>query len=353
MSDSEAKWSQDWSVGLRLWTERRGKAILGKGRLELLEQIGRWHSISRAAREMGMSYRRAWLLVQDVNDAAGEPLVEAAVGGRRGGGAQLTARGREAVRIFRELERQVVQKAALVLPQLIEIRETRALHLAAAVSLEEVLGQLLADYALHQPAVQVRAVFGGSDELVEHLLSGAPGDLILSADEMQIDRLDRANLLEPGTRVAVAENTLAVIAPIDRAVRITTAKDLLRGDKIAIALPACPLGKYTSEWLAGLGLYDSLVAKALQVDNSRAVLSAVHAGQADLGIVYGSDAASDPGCRIVYRFRKSGAPIVYSAAVLRGGKQVEAARALLAFMSSPQAAARFRECGFRLPPRKR
>src|SRR6516162_5530248 len=75
-----AKWDNDWSVGVRVWVERAGRAVLGEGRLELLEGIERWHSISEAARRIRMSYRRAWILVQDMNRAGQQPLVEAAVG---------------------------------------------------------------------------------------------------------------------------------------------------------------------------------------------------------------------------------------------------------------------------------
>ena len=67
----DRSWGGDWEVGLRAWVERDGHVILGKGRLELLEAIDRWHSISAAARQIGMSYRHAWLLVQGVNEAAG------------------------------------------------------------------------------------------------------------------------------------------------------------------------------------------------------------------------------------------------------------------------------------------
>src|SRR5207302_7229912 len=75
-------WSSDWSVGIRIWVERAGQAILGKGRLELLEGIDHWRSISAAARQMGMSYRRAWLLVQRDR----ESVVEGRGVGWRGGG---------------------------------------------------------------------------------------------------------------------------------------------------------------------------------------------------------------------------------------------------------------------------
>src|SRR4051812_32946564 len=107
----EPSWGQGWSVGLRLWIERAGQAVVGQGRLELLENIERWHSISAAARHMRMSYRRAWQLVQSMNAAAGEPLVTAAPGGPQGGGAQLTPLGRWTAGVFREVQGQVRRAA--------------------------------------------------------------------------------------------------------------------------------------------------------------------------------------------------------------------------------------------------
>src|SRR5262245_34371385 len=73
-------WRDGWEIGFRLWIDRGGQAILGKGRLELLEGIERHRSISAAARHMGMSYRHAWLLVRNINAAAGEPLVTVSKG---------------------------------------------------------------------------------------------------------------------------------------------------------------------------------------------------------------------------------------------------------------------------------
>ena len=76
-----------WSTKVRIWIERDGVKVLGPGRVELLGLIETHRSISAAAKGMGMSYRRAWTLVQDMNRAAGEPLVELATGGggrRRG-----------------------------------------------------------------------------------------------------------------------------------------------------------------------------------------------------------------------------------------------------------------------------
>ncbi len=77
---------------------------LGPGKARLLELIGETGSITRAAKALGMSYRRAWLLVDAMNRDFRQPLVETARGGERGGGAQVTALGREATERYRAME---------------------------------------------------------------------------------------------------------------------------------------------------------------------------------------------------------------------------------------------------------
>ena len=352
MSD-DVSWMADWSVGLRVWVERAGEAVLGQGRLELLEGIDRCHSISAAARQMGVSYRHAWMLVQEVNQAAGEPLVVSATGGRQGGGARLTPRGRMAVAVFRALQEQLRRTAASLLPRLVP-NPAACVHVAAAVSLEEVLEQLLTDYALRQPAVRVRVVLGASDELADQLLGGAPVDLFLAADPRQLDRLEASGVVQPGTPTLLAENALAAIGPAEGGAAVRRAADLLGPgvSRVALAAPSSPLGGYTRAYLEGLGLYDALLPKAVQVENSRAVVAAVRAGQADAGLVYSSATATAAGCRVLFWVRHPPEVIRYAGAVVRRGQQPEAARQLLEFLASRAAAPRFRRCGF-LPVRGR
>jgi molybdate transport system regulatory protein len=95
---------------------------LGPGKVRLLELIASHGSISAAAREMGMSYRRAWLLVEQSNQLFAGQLVESAAGGAGGGGARLTGLGHQAVRLYRDIERQiaeVVQSRLAAAPELI------------------------------------------------------------------------------------------------------------------------------------------------------------------------------------------------------------------------------------------
>jgi len=78
---------------------------LGPGKVRLMELIAKHGSISAAAREMGMSYRRAWLLVEESNRLFAVPLVETVAGGSGGGGAMLTDAGHKAVAAYRDIER--------------------------------------------------------------------------------------------------------------------------------------------------------------------------------------------------------------------------------------------------------
>lgn len=144
--DVDSSWANGWTVGLRLWVESAGQPLLGPGRLELLEAVDRCHSISAAARQLGMSYRRAWLLIDSINQAAGSDLVTTQTGGSRGGGACLTDRGRFAVKIFRRLLELVQHIATGVLPSLIATNQ-EAIHVACATDLEGVLQHLLTEFA--------------------------------------------------------------------------------------------------------------------------------------------------------------------------------------------------------------
>jgi molybdate transport system regulatory protein len=89
---------------------KAGKDIaLGPGKVDLLEAIERTGSISAGARELGLSYRRAWDLVDTMNHSFKQPLVARAKGGKGGGGAQLTAEGRHMLELYRKMETKALK----------------------------------------------------------------------------------------------------------------------------------------------------------------------------------------------------------------------------------------------------
>jgi molybdate transport system regulatory protein len=91
-------------AGLTLRVLGRRAAAMGPGKAELIERIGETGSISAAARAMGMSYRRAWQLAEALNRDFREPVIATATGGRRGGGACVTAFGQRLAADFRAME---------------------------------------------------------------------------------------------------------------------------------------------------------------------------------------------------------------------------------------------------------
>jgi molybdate transport system regulatory protein len=84
---------------------------LGPGKVRLLEAIRDTGSISRGGRALGMSYRRAWLLIDDLNRCFRQPVIDAQPGGAHGGGATLTAFGRELIGDYRAIEAAAVAAA--------------------------------------------------------------------------------------------------------------------------------------------------------------------------------------------------------------------------------------------------
>jgi molybdate transport system regulatory protein len=108
-------------IRFRLRVTRGPDIAVGPGKVDLLEAIAKTGSITAAARSLGMSYRRAWLLVDTMNRCFRSPVVEAEAGGKRGGGARLTARGAEAVRRYRRIEKLATQAGAAEMRRLLEL----------------------------------------------------------------------------------------------------------------------------------------------------------------------------------------------------------------------------------------
>ncbi len=92
---------------------------LGPGKIALLEAIKSTGSISDAARSLGMSYRRAWMLINSLKQGFSEPVTVSSTGGRGGGGARVTPFGASLIKQFRLLEREIARLSAQRLAELI------------------------------------------------------------------------------------------------------------------------------------------------------------------------------------------------------------------------------------------
>jgi molybdate transport system regulatory protein len=111
---------------IRLRIDLSPDSALGPGKIALLERIGSSGSLSQAARELGMSYRRAWLLLDDINRMFADPATTASVGGSGGGGAQLTTLGKAIIKAYREIESAAERAAGARIAWLASCRSKKA-----------------------------------------------------------------------------------------------------------------------------------------------------------------------------------------------------------------------------------
>ena len=90
----------------RIWIELEGKEFLGEGKVQLLKAIDQTGSLSKAAKSIGISYKKAWHLIDSVNKTAKNPVTVNCIGGKGGGGTELTAYGKSLVKAFEEMNRE-------------------------------------------------------------------------------------------------------------------------------------------------------------------------------------------------------------------------------------------------------
>jgi len=223
----------------------------------------------------------------------------------------------------------------------------------AAASLKPALDDLAAHGALGKPAP--RLVYAASSALARQVEQGAPADIFISADEAWMDDVAAHDSLAAATRRDLLGNALVLVAPraSNAQVDLSHPQSLLHAlgpGRLAIALPkAVPAGRYASEALHALGLWNALQPKLAMSRDVRAALELVAMGECPLGIVYRSDAVSEPRVRVVATFQPSShAPIVYPAAIVHGHDNA-ASRTLFDALQSSTAAAVFRHYGFDLP----
>jgi molybdate transport system regulatory protein len=93
----------EYKIRSRIWIEVDGEILLGEGRVQLLKAIEESGSLTKAAKSLGMSYKKAWSLIDAVNSRAKEPVIATSVGGKKGGGTVLTAYGASLVETFDRL----------------------------------------------------------------------------------------------------------------------------------------------------------------------------------------------------------------------------------------------------------
>lgn len=246
------------------------------------------------------------------------------------------------------------------------------LTLFAAASLKEALDEQLTTFNATTGS-KARASYAGSNALAKQIEQGAPASLFISADEAWVEYLakkisrsakdsSKQSILAHETNRVLLTNQLVLIAPASSALRIDLndgaalegvrekIATTLAQTRFAIADPnAVPAGKYARQSLANLGLWATIAPRIARTDNVRAALAFVARGESPLGVVYRSDALAEPRVRIVATLPASSHPPIRYVAAIVAANDSPAARRLLEFLSSREAAVVWKRFGFSIP----
>lgn len=242
---------------------------------------------------------------------------------------------------------------ACLLPLAVHADETLVF---AAASLKPALDKIIASPEAAAVGA-VKASYAASSQLAKQIEAGAPAALFISADEDWMNYVAERKLAIADTRADLLGNALVLVAPKDSTLQLAIAPgfDLVgalgKDGHLALGEPnSVPAGKYAKAALTKLGVWDAVSARVVSAENVRAALNFVARGEAPLGVVYRSDAISEPAVRVIATFPEdTHAPILYPAAILTGHDTV-AARKLLELLRAAPAQSVFRTAGFDAPP---
>jgi molybdate transport system substrate-binding protein len=224
------------------------------------------------------------------------------------------------------------------------------LNVSAAVSLTDALKEINAVYIQLKPYITITPNFASSGTLQVQIENGAPCDVFISAAATQMDNLQKEGLLADNSRRDLLMNKVVLVAPGDSTLGLSSFSDLAleKVKKIAIGDPkSVPAGTYAQQAFDLLGITAQVQPKYVMGADVRAVLSYVESGNVDAGIVYSTDALTSSKVKVVASAPEAiNAKIVYPAAALKAGKNIEAAKSYIDFLAGPQAKTIFEKYGF-------
>lgn len=221
------------------------------------------------------------------------------------------------------------------------------LTIGAAISMGDALEEIVEAY----PGGKPRITLSGTNVIARQIEAGAPIDVFISADAITITALEKKKLISSSGIRSIATNELVAVTPIASKVYLKSANDLLSLKRIAIADPnSVPAGIYTKKWLTAENLWPKIQPKSVPLQNVRAALIAAETSNADVAIVYRSDAASSGKVKIAFAVpvEKTGS-IEYPAAIVSASKTPKEAARFIDFLTSETATAILVKHGFASP----
>ena len=225
--------------------------------------------------------------------------------------------------------------------------ESAVLTISAAASLRGPLESVAGEFEKSHPETKIVYNFGSSGSLKQQIVHGAPVDIFISAASRQMDELETAGFVDSASRFVLSGNTIVLIAP-SRAKRIKGFEDLASAGRIAIGEPtSVPAGMYAMEVFRYFDLTSLLKNRLVFAKDVRQVLVYVQGGDADAGLIYGSDVHGVKDIEVVaVAPPDSHTKVEYPAAMVATSPKKAAASDFLKFLRSSAVKAVFQSAGF-------
>jgi molybdate transport system substrate-binding protein len=224
----------------------------------------------------------------------------------------------------------------------------------AAISLSDALKAIEPKY---EAATGDKLIFNleGSNVLALQITKGAPADVFFSADEAQMDKLQKAGLIDASTRQDIVFNRLVAVVGAGSPLQLASLADLAKPEikHLALADPrSVPAGVYAKQYLQDANVWGQVEARVVPTQNVRAALAAVESGNAEAGIVYQTDALISHKVKVAFGLPDSTKiRIAYPAAALAHAPNAGAAKKFILFLQNDaDARAAFAKYGFLVGP---
>ncbi|OCA80821.1 molybdate ABC transporter substrate-binding protein [Pseudobacillus wudalianchiensis] len=222
--------------------------------------------------------------------------------------------------------------------------------ISAAASLTDALDELQSSFEDEYPDIDLTFNFGSSGKLAQQIEQGAPADVFLSASNQDMDKLQEKKLIQKDSRLEFAKNSLVLIAKKDQSASTSSFEEINREkiDHLAMGEPeSVPAGRYTKEVLEHLNIWESLQNKLVLGSDVRQVLTYVESGNAELGVVYASDALTSDKVKVVSEAKADWhEPIVYPGAITSHSEHAKEAKLFLDYLASAEGKEVLHQYGF-------
>ncbi len=228
-----------------------------------------------------------------------------------------------------------------------KVYASEEIYVCAAASLTDVMAEVAQDFEA-QDGQKIYLNFAGSNTLRVQIMRGAPCDIFVSADRMNVDKLILEGIVKNGSEKKLLSNRLVVVSFFKNETRFDSLNDLARDDGkfLSLADPdSVPAGIYAKQALMNFGVWEDVKNRVASAMDVRAALVQVERNNAEYGIVYKTDAQISDKIKVVYEIpQKYHDPIEYVAVLMKPADAQSAA--FFRFLSDKSAIQVFRRYGF-------